>query len=35
VDCDGAERLRSAGRTVVERPDLAAGVREVNAHLLG
>ncbi|MBE2997469.1 dCMP deaminase [Nocardiopsis sp. HNM0947] len=35
VDCDGAERLRTAGRTVVERPDLAEGVRAVNAHLLG
>ncbi|WP_017572077.1 deaminase [Nocardiopsis halotolerans] len=35
VDCDGAERLRTAGRTVVERPGLAGGVREVNAHLLG
>nr|WP_218909539.1 deaminase [Nocardiopsis sinuspersici] len=35
VDCDGAERLRAAGRTVVERPDLASGVREVNAHLVG
>ncbi|MFJ9552901.1 deaminase [Nocardiopsis sp. NPDC101807] len=35
VDCDGAERLRAAGRTVVERPDLARGVQEVNAHLLG
>lgn len=35
VDCVGAERLRAAGREVVERPDLAAGVREVNAHLLG
>lgn len=34
VDCDGAERLRAAGRTVVERPDLAQGVREANAHLL-
>ncbi|WP_017587435.1 cytidine/deoxycytidylate deaminase family protein [Nocardiopsis ganjiahuensis] len=34
VDCDGAERLTAAGRTVVERPDLAEGVREVNAHLL-
>ncbi|WP_116245047.1 deaminase [Nocardiopsis sp. FIRDI 009] len=34
VDCDGAERLRRAGRSVVERPDLAEGVREVNAHLL-
>lgn len=35
VDCDGAERLRAAGRTVVERPDLAEGVRAANAHLLG
>lgn len=34
VDCDGAERLTTAGRVVVERPDLAARVREVNAHLL-
>ncbi|GAB3744756.1 cytidine/deoxycytidylate deaminase family protein [Nocardiopsis nanhaiensis] len=34
VDCDGAERLAEDGRIVVERPDLAAGVREVNAHLL-
>lgn len=33
VDCDGAERLRAAGRTVVERPDLAPGVRDANAHL--
>lgn len=35
VDCDGAERLRAAGRTVIERPDLAGGVRAANAHLLG
>lgn len=35
VDCVGAERLRAAGRTVIERPDLAGGVRAVNAHLLG
>ncbi|MFI6574798.1 dCMP deaminase [Nocardiopsis sp. NPDC050513] len=34
VDCDGAERLRQAGREVVERPDLAEGVRAANAHLL-
>lgn len=34
VDCDGAERLRAAGRVVVERPELAEGVREVNAHLV-
>lgn len=35
VDCEGAERLSRAGRTVVERPELAERVREVNAHLLG
>lgn len=35
VDCVGAERLRAAGRTVVERPDLADGARRANAHLLG
>ncbi|WP_028647269.1 deaminase [Nocardiopsis sp. CNT312] len=35
VDCDGAERLRRAGREVLERPDLAEGVREANAHLFG
>ncbi|RNL86086.1 dCMP deaminase [Halostreptopolyspora alba] len=34
VDCDGAERLREAGRTVVEVPELAPLVREINAHLL-
>lgn len=34
VDCDGAERLRAAGRTLGERPDLAPRVREVNAHLI-
>ncbi|HJE59330.1 MAG TPA: dCMP deaminase [Nocardiopsis listeri] len=34
VDCDGAERLAAAGRVVVERLDLAAPAREVNAHLL-
>ena len=34
VDCEGAERLAEAGRVVVERPDLAERVREVNAHLL-
>lgn len=33
VDCDGARRLRAAGRTVVEVPDLAPEVRAVNAHL--
>lgn len=35
VDCEGAERLRAAGRTVVEVPELAPLVREANAHLLG
>ncbi|MEV7967452.1 deaminase [Sphaerisporangium sp. NPDC088356] len=33
VDCTGAETLREAGVEVVEIPDLAARVREVNAHL--
>lgn len=33
VDGEGAELLAAAGRTVVERPDLAAGVREVNERL--
>ncbi|MFC7328927.1 deaminase [Marinactinospora rubrisoli] len=33
VDCEGAERLRAAGRTVVEAPELAHLVRAVNAHL--
>lgn len=34
VDCHGAEELRAAGVDVVELPDLAEQVREVNAHLL-
>ncbi|PSK91386.1 diaminohydroxyphosphoribosylaminopyrimidine deaminase [Murinocardiopsis flavida] len=34
ADCDGAERLRAAGRAVVEIADLAPLVRQVNAHLL-
>lgn len=34
VDCDGAQRLRTAGVEVVEIPDLAAAVRAVNQHLL-
>lgn len=33
VDCQGAERLRAAGVTVVEIDDLAERAREVNAHL--
>lgn len=35
VDCVGAETLRTAGRTVIELPELADEVRTVNAHLLG
>ena len=35
VDCHGAENLRAAGVEVVEMPDLAPLVREVNAHLFG
>lgn len=31
---EGAEQLAAAGRTVVERPDLADAVREVNRRLL-
>lgn len=34
ADCDGAERLRAAGRRVVEIGDLAPMARQVNAHLL-
>lgn len=34
VDCEGAELLRAAGREVVEVPELAPLVRQVNAHLL-
>lgn len=33
ADCRGAEMLGSAGVTVVEVPELADSVREVNAHL--
>lgn len=35
VDCVGAELLRAAGVEVVEVPELAGDVREVNRHLLG
>ncbi|WP_337662265.1 dCMP deaminase [Actinoalloteichus sp. AHMU CJ021] len=35
VDCDGAERLRAAGVSVVEVPELAESARAVNGHLLG
>ena len=31
--CDGVEQLEAAGRTVLEFPDLAAQVAELNAHL--
>lgn len=33
VDCEGAELLRAAGVSVLEVPELAPLVREVNAHL--
>ena len=34
ADCDGVGTLRLAGVDVVELPDLAEHVREVNAHVL-
>jgi diaminohydroxyphosphoribosylaminopyrimidine deaminase/5-amino-6-(5-phosphoribosylamino)uracil reductase len=34
TDCDGAEILRAGGVDVLEIPDLAAGVRAINQHLL-
>lgn len=34
VDCHGAEELRTSGVVVVELPEMAAGVRAVNSHLL-
>ena len=34
VEGGGAGRLRSAGVTVIEIPELAAAARAVNAHLL-
>ena len=33
--CDGVQRLLAAGVEVVELPELAPAVRDVNAHLLG
>ncbi|GAA1576801.1 hypothetical protein GCM10009789_32920 [Kribbella sancticallisti] len=33
VDCEGVELLTSAGLEVIEYPDLAPAVRELNAHL--
>ena len=35
VDGRGVEELRAAGALVIELPELADQVREVNAHLLG
>jgi 5-amino-6-(5-phosphoribosylamino)uracil reductase len=35
TDCEGAERLRAAGRTVIEVPELAHLVRRTNSHLPG
>ena len=35
VAATGADLLRAAGCEVVELPDLAAGVRRTNVHLLG
>jgi pyrimidine deaminase RibD-like protein len=34
VDCEGAELLEAAGVDVLEFPDLAEEVKEINAHLL-
>ncbi|MGH8883924.1 MAG: deaminase [Egibacteraceae bacterium] len=34
VDCQGAEKLRAAGVTIIEIDDLVERVRKVNAHLL-
>lgn len=34
VDCNGAEQLRADGVDVVEMPELADRVRDVNAHLV-
>lgn len=33
VDCEGADKLRDSGVTVVELPELAAEAKAVNAHL--
>ncbi|MGH3492697.1 MAG: deaminase [Sciscionella sp.] len=35
VDCQGAETLRSAGREVIEVPELVAAAKAANAHLPG
>lgn len=34
ADCDGVETLRRHGVQIVEMPDLARQVREINAHVL-
>jgi pyrimidine deaminase RibD-like protein len=34
VDCEGVELLQAAGLDVIEYPDLADEVKQVNAHLL-
>ncbi|MFE7813376.1 hypothetical protein ACFU5P_15710 [Streptomyces sp. NPDC057433] len=34
-DCVGVERLRAAGVTVVELPELAVDAKAANTHLLG
>ncbi|MFF1820591.1 dCMP deaminase [Kribbella sp. NPDC058245] len=34
VDCEGVELLTAAGLEVIEYPDLADAVRQINAHLL-
>ncbi|GLY02468.1 MULTISPECIES: deaminase [Actinoplanes] len=34
ADCDGVETLRRGGVEVVELPDLAQHVRDINAHVL-
>ena len=35
ADCHGVEDLRAAGVEVIEIPELAQAVRDVNAHVLG
>lgn len=35
VDCEGVELLRSADLEVIEIPELADKVQEINAHLMG
>ncbi|MGW1345284.1 deaminase [Kribbella sp. NPDC002412] len=35
VDCEGAELLEAAGAEVIEFPDMAEQVKEINAYLFG